>query len=92
MSILDQLLYDRTYWERIMYIYIYTGSVVFSICRICEFMTVWIPYFLIASGVDEITSVSKVPGGRNGGVDGGSHRSDRRPGRSEMWHYFYEAF
>lgn len=85
----------RTYY---VYIYIYTGSVVFSICGICEFMTAWIPYFLIASGVEEITSVSKVPGGRNGGGGGddddggGSHSTDRRPGRSETWHYFYEAF
>lgn len=39
--------------------------VVFSICRICEFMTAGIPYFLIASGVEEMTSVFEVPRGRS---------------------------
>lgn len=48
-------------------------------------MTGWIPYFLIATGVKEITSVSKVPGGRDSGYGGSYYfRPARRPGWREI--------
>lgn len=46
--------------------YTHLAAVVFSICGISEFTTAWIPYFLIARGLEEITSVSEVPRGLRG--------------------------